>query len=347
MHALMGAEFTATSMIGWIALAGIIVRNSILLVDFSIHEIQRGVSVEQAVIRACTTRTRPIMITALALVCGSSVIFTDPIFQGMAISLASGVMVSTILTLIVIPLGCMKASAALCEVAAAGYDGGNTPLPELADGPSCPAASPTVRGPSLLLVLWGKIASLLLMLFYAGRGIFRLLGGRLRRGKSAATPAAMEAAVAPQPVTQGQPSPGGEAAHAEAPKAGRDPGPAVGQAIPGKDSEDRGEDRGKDRPAAVKRAVRKAAVKKKPTPEKKPLTGEQASAGQKPAAKKKAVKKAAAKTQPALPRSAPGPGPVAEPASTEDELHTMPTPPGRKGGRRGIRLKVDNESGIE
>jgi hypothetical protein len=236
-------------------------------------------------------------------------------------------------------------------VAAAGYDGGNTPISELADGPSCPAASPTVRGPSLLLVLWGKLASLLLMLFYAGRGVFRLLGERLRRGKSAATAAAMEAAVAPQPVTQGQPSPGGEAAHAQAPKAGRDPGPAVGQAIPGKDSEDRGEDRGKDRgkdrPAAVKRAVRKAAVKKKPAPEKKPLTGEQASAGQKPAAKKKAVKKAAAKTQPALPRSAPGPGPVAEPASTEDELHTMPTPPGRKGGRRGIRLKVDNESGIE
>jgi hypothetical protein len=234
----------------------------------------------------------------------------------------------------------MKASAALCEVAAAGYDGGNTPISELADGPSCPAASPTVRGPSLLLVLWGKLASLLLMLFYAGRGVFRLLGERLRRGKSAATAAAMEAAVAPQPVTQGQPSPGGEAAHAQAPKAGRDPGPAVGQAIPG-------EDRGEDRPAAVKRAAGKAAARKKPTPEKKSLAGEQASAGKKLAAKKKAAKKAAAKIQPVLPRSAPGPGPVVEPASAEDDLHTMPTPPERKGGRRGIRLKVDNESGIE
>ena len=122
MHAIMGAEFTATSMIGWIALAGIIVRNSILLVDFAIHEIQRGVPVAEAVIRSCKTRTRPIMITALALVCGSSVIFTDPIFQGMAISLASGVMVSTILTLIVIPLGCIKASRSLCEVAAVGND---------------------------------------------------------------------------------------------------------------------------------------------------------------------------------------------------------------------------------
>ena len=123
MHAIMGAEFTATSMIGWIALAGIIVRNSILLVDFSIHEVRRGTPVAEAVIRSCKTRTRPIMITALALVAGSSVIFTDPIFQGMAISLASGVMVSTILTLIVIPLGCIKASKALCEVAAAGGSG--------------------------------------------------------------------------------------------------------------------------------------------------------------------------------------------------------------------------------
>ena len=78
----MGGEFTATSMIGWIALAGIIVRNSILLVDFSIHEIQKGVPVDEAVIRACKIRTRPILITALALVAGSSVIITDPDLPG-------------------------------------------------------------------------------------------------------------------------------------------------------------------------------------------------------------------------------------------------------------------------
>jgi len=112
-----GGEFTATSMIGWIALAGIIVRNSILLVDFSVHRIQEGDSVVDAVISACKTRTRPILITALALVCGSSVIFFDPIFQGMAISLASGVLVSTLLTLVVIPLGCVAAADSLCAVA--------------------------------------------------------------------------------------------------------------------------------------------------------------------------------------------------------------------------------------
>ena len=108
-HWLLGADFTATSMIGFIALAGIIVRNSILLVDFSIHEVARGASVTEAVISACKTRTRPILITALALVAGSGVILTDPIFQGMAISLLFGVLVSTLLTLVVIPLGCVSA----------------------------------------------------------------------------------------------------------------------------------------------------------------------------------------------------------------------------------------------
>jgi hypothetical protein len=107
-HWMLNAEFTATSMIGFIALAGIIVRNSILLVDFSKHEIARGVHVVDAVINACKTRTRPIVITALALVAGSSVILFDPIFQGMAVSLLFGVLISTLLTLLVIPLGCIS-----------------------------------------------------------------------------------------------------------------------------------------------------------------------------------------------------------------------------------------------
>jgi len=105
-HWLFGAEFTATSMIGFIALAGIIVRNSILLADFSKRAVEDGTPVHEAVIQACRARTRPIMITALALVAGSSVILSDPIFQGMAISLMFGVMVSTLLTLVVIPLKC-------------------------------------------------------------------------------------------------------------------------------------------------------------------------------------------------------------------------------------------------
>ncbi len=114
-HAIMGAEFTATSMIGFIALAGIIVRNSILLVDYSRQEISRGVGIREAIIMACITRTRPIIITALALVVGSTAILFDPIFQGMAVSLMYGVFISTILTLVVIPLGCYSGKTAFCE----------------------------------------------------------------------------------------------------------------------------------------------------------------------------------------------------------------------------------------
>jgi len=114
-HWLLGAEFTATSMIGWIALAGIIVRNSILLVDFTVQEYAKGTPFFDAVINSCASRTRPIMITAFALVGGSSVILSDPIFQGMAISLLFGVLISTILTLIVIPLGTLSAGEASCR----------------------------------------------------------------------------------------------------------------------------------------------------------------------------------------------------------------------------------------
>ena len=172
----LGGEFTATSMIGWIALAGIIVRNSILLVDFSIHEIQKGIPVTEAVIRACTTRTRPILITALALVAGSSVIFTDPIFQGMAISLASGVLVSTVLTLIVIPLGCVAASRDMCEVAAATAPPGVT-VPCTMDEEEKVQKEEKAKGSGgggLVKVL-GNIVQVFVMIFYAIRGIFLLL----------------------------------------------------------------------------------------------------------------------------------------------------------------------------
>jgi multidrug efflux pump subunit AcrB len=117
-HMLFGADFTATSMIGWIALAGIIVRNSILLVDFTIVLIREGKSLYDAVIIAAMARTRPIVITALALVGGSAVILTDPIFQGMAISLLFGVFMSTALTLLVVPLGCLSVGEEIFRKAA-------------------------------------------------------------------------------------------------------------------------------------------------------------------------------------------------------------------------------------
>ncbi|KIQ97769.1 efflux RND transporter permease subunit [Lysobacter sp. A03] len=103
-HALLGAQFTATSMIGMIALAGIIVRNSILLVDFINHSIDAGRSVEQAVVDACAVRAKPILLTGVAAMMGAFFILDDPIFNGLAVSLIFGILVSTALTLVVIPL---------------------------------------------------------------------------------------------------------------------------------------------------------------------------------------------------------------------------------------------------
>jgi len=103
-HALLGAKFTATSMIGMIALAGIIVRNSILLVDFILEQRRSGKSLEDAVIRASAVRAKPIVLTALAAMMGAFFILDDPIFNGLAIALIFGILVSTALTLVVIPI---------------------------------------------------------------------------------------------------------------------------------------------------------------------------------------------------------------------------------------------------
>ncbi len=103
-HALLGANYTATSMIGMIALAGIIVRNSILLVDFINQSVANGVPFEEAVIRAGAVRAKPIVLTGLAAMIGAFFILDDPIFNGLAISLIFGIFVSTLLTLVVIPV---------------------------------------------------------------------------------------------------------------------------------------------------------------------------------------------------------------------------------------------------
>jgi multidrug efflux pump subunit AcrB len=103
-HALLGSQFTATSMIGMIALAGIIVRNSILLVDFINLQINQGVPFKNAIVQSAVTRAQPIILTALAAMIGAFFILDDPIFNGLAISLVFGIVVSSALTLVVIPI---------------------------------------------------------------------------------------------------------------------------------------------------------------------------------------------------------------------------------------------------
>jgi len=103
-HWLLDAFFTATSFIGMIALAGVMVRNSVLLIDFIEIRLNDGIPLKQAIIDAGAVRTTPILLTTGAVVIGASIILFDPIFQGLAISLVAGAIVSTLLTLIVVPI---------------------------------------------------------------------------------------------------------------------------------------------------------------------------------------------------------------------------------------------------
>jgi multidrug efflux pump subunit AcrB len=103
-HWAMGAFFTATSMIGFIAGAGIVVRNSIILVDFIELRVQQGMPLDQAVVDAGAVRFRPMMLTAAAVVVGASVILFDPIFQGLAIALMAGEVASLLFSRMTVPI---------------------------------------------------------------------------------------------------------------------------------------------------------------------------------------------------------------------------------------------------
>jgi multidrug efflux pump subunit AcrB len=103
-HAALGAFFTATSMIGFIAGAGIVVRNSIILVDFIELRLAEGMPLREAIIDAGAVRFRPMALTAAAVVVGSAVILFDPIFQGLAISLMAGEVASLLLSRMAVPV---------------------------------------------------------------------------------------------------------------------------------------------------------------------------------------------------------------------------------------------------
>ena len=103
-HGMMGAFFTATSMIGFMAGAGIVVRNSIILVDFIEQRLREGMPLADAVVDAGAVRFRPVLLTAMAVVVGASVILADPIFQGLAISLMAGEIASLLLSRLAVPV---------------------------------------------------------------------------------------------------------------------------------------------------------------------------------------------------------------------------------------------------
>jgi multidrug efflux pump subunit AcrB len=174
-HWILGAEFTATSMIGMIALGGIIVRQSILIVEFVKIEVAKGNEVKEAAVRGAEIRMRPIFITSLTLMAGAFAILQDPIFNGMAISLLFGAGVATVMALLVIPLGCISARKQFyVETADDGTVAISTSF-ERIEGISekTPSAS---SGTPLLMRLWGGIFSVFSWVFYIFRAMFTMVG---------------------------------------------------------------------------------------------------------------------------------------------------------------------------
>ena len=196
-HWLLGTQFTATSMIGFNALAGIIVRNSILLVEFVKVEVENGQPIRDAVLAAGQVRMRPIIITALTVMVGAAALISDPIFKGMAVSLLFGTGVATILTLVVVPLGCISARNQFYKLAEAeGYPVDSVREEACGTGACEEGAHEAGTRPAPSLPLWlriyRRVIDALMWLFYILRGIWLLISSLvqswLARFRSPPTP---------------------------------------------------------------------------------------------------------------------------------------------------------------
>ncbi len=174
-HWIMGAEFTATSMIGMIALGGIIVRQSILIVEFVKLEVAKGNEVKEAAIKGAELRMRPIFITSLTLMAGAFAIVQDPIFNGMAISLLFGAGVATVMALLIIPLGCISARKQFYVETS---DDGHVKVSaayEMIEHEAI-ANAPASGGPSFLMRIWGGIFSIFNWVFILIKAVFTMIG---------------------------------------------------------------------------------------------------------------------------------------------------------------------------
>ena len=324
-HWIMGAEFTATSMIGMIALGGIIVRISILIVEFVKNEVEAGADIREAAVNAAQTRLRPIFITSLTLMAGAFAIINDPIFEGMAVSLMFGAGVATLFTLIVIPLGCISAEKRFypveSESVAMAAAGGS------ASGAVAASSAPAEYKMPLWMSIWSKLIGGLTMTFYLLRAVFIMLGEGLKKilslfsGSKSSTPPPSPPPSAggggtPAPVNPApSPSPAGGAS-------------TVSDSIPAAVTDNPGKQ------AAVKKAAKKKAVKKK-------------------SAKKKTTKKTTASKTVETATEKPGVADTAATATANDEPETkgaarqsatvkQARTDSRKR-RRGIRLMTDTD----
>jgi cytoskeletal protein RodZ len=344
-HWIMGAEFTATSMIGMIALGGIIVRQSILIVEFVKIEVAKGRPVREAAVAGAEIRMRPIMITSLTLMAGAWAIIFDPIFQGMAVSLLFGAGVATLMAVIIIPLGCislrkrfyMETAADSAEMVLspkyAEIEGEDAEVAAAAEEAVQEYRTPLwMRLYSGIIGLFGWIFLILNSVFILLKMAFGFVLGKF--GGSDEPPPPPPAASPPSspPPSSSPPSPGGDDSAAAEQSSSE-------QAAPESEAEDEANITAEQEKAAttdkpivkkkaastVKRAPEKKADKKK-TDKKKAESAKAASSAKKAESDDDSVAATDAKT-------------VKKTAAAKKAPSKKTSP----SGRRGIRLKVDTD----
>jgi hypothetical protein len=376
-HWIMGAEFTATSMIGMIALGGIIVRQSILIVEFVKIEVAKGRPVREAAVAGAEIRMRPILITSLTLMAGAWAIIFDPIFQGMAVSLLFGAGVATLMAVLIIPLGCIslrrrfymeEASDSAEMVLSPKY--AEIEGEEIAAAEGADAAIEEYKTP-LWMRIYAGVVALFGWIFLILRSIFIMLkmavGGLLSKFGGSDEPPSPPPATSPpsSPPPSSPPSP------PKAPTSGGS-GTAVQKssvdAVPGDNDKVEAKITAETTTEAVttaappekKVAQKKVAQKKvaqKKVAQKKVAQKKTAAADEKSAEviKKPASSVKSAPTKKAAPKKAAAQseadGAVAEPAQAASAKNNKKKTPAKKApskktstrGRRGIRLKVDTD----
>ncbi len=315
-HWIMGAEFTATSMIGMIALGGIIVRQSILIVEFVKIEVAKGRPVHEAAVAGAEIRMRPILITSLTLMGGAYAILFDPIFQGMAVSLLFGAGIGTLMAVIIIPLGCislrkrfyMELTEDSCELQL-------SPRYEEIEGEAIEAEAPAsdeYKTP-LWMSLYSGIIGLFGWIILILRSVFIMLKMAIGAilGKFGGSDEPPPPPTAPAPETPPSSSGGGSASSDTTAKRNTKP--------------------------AQKAAVNKEPVKKKADAKK--------SAPEKATAKKIVARKSVAKKKITIKEETGSSSTEDKPVTSSKKAAPVKKAPSRKTsprGRRGIRLKVDD-----
>jgi multidrug efflux pump subunit AcrB len=352
-HWIMGAEFTATSMIGMIALGGIIVRQSILIVEFVKIEVAKGRPVREAAVAGAEIRMRPIIITSLTLMAGAWAIIFDPIFQGMAVSLLFGAGVATLMAVLIIPLGCISLRKRFyMEEAADSAEMVLSSKYEEIEGEAVEAVEARVeeyKTPLWMRIYSGVIAlfgwiflilrSVFIMLKMAVGAILGKFGGS---DEPPSPPPASSPPSSPPPFTPPGPGAGESAAVAEKPQ--QEKVAAEQKTTPQAAAEPEVEAEVKAATAPENKVAQKketgssdktAAVKKTPAKVKRA-----------PAKKPAASKVEAEKGEPAVKETGAEAGLSAEKTESTRKPAPAKKAPSKKTsprGRRGIRLKVDND----